>query len=388
MININDIVSRTLIYFPIFKIFVNNITFLEDKSISTACTNGSKIYYNSTFLASLSKDEQVFIIAHELMHITLKHLLRRNDRNMEVWNYATDAVINQILRKNGLPLITGVIDCPDAFSYSAEEYYEMVIQRPDCEELIKKYREEEHQKVFATHDRWGEGTDDEIIDDIPDIDEKKFDEVNKRIVHDENKDFRDFMEGSIDMPSITSTIEQVGESSPVIDWKTFLNIKKRKIISADYNLHRGEFNEEGIYAYPQEIIRSCEVEILIDTSGSVDDELVMAFLRECKNIFKDFPISIGCFDTKFYGFQRIKKLEDLETFQIEGRGGTNFNVAINAFNKKSAVKIIFTDGMALMPDKEMDVIWVVYSDYKINPKGGRVFNVDPKSLKMSGKKNK
>ena len=99
MFNIDNVINRMLIYFPIFKTFINNIVFIEDKAISTACTNGSKVYYNFEYFSSLSKDEQVFIVAHELMHITLKHITRLEGRNIEVWNYATDAVINQILKK-------------------------------------------------------------------------------------------------------------------------------------------------------------------------------------------------------------------------------------------------------------------------------------------------
>ena len=132
MFNINPTINRTLIYFPIFKILINNIHFAENNNIKTACTNGDTIYYNSSFFQTLSKDEQVFIIAHELMHITLKHLSRMGERNNEIWNYAADAVTNQILKNNGLPLVKGVIDCPDALSFSAEEYYEIVKKRPDC----------------------------------------------------------------------------------------------------------------------------------------------------------------------------------------------------------------------------------------------------------------
>lgn len=382
MFNINSVIDRTLIYFPIFKILINNIHFIENNSMATACTNGNTIYYNSSFFQTLSKDEQVFIIAHELMHITLKHLSRLEERNMEIWNYATDAVINQILRKNGLPLVEGVIDCPDALSFSAEEYYEIVKNRPNCEELMSKYRHDKEESVIATHEYWNEELAEDLTDSMPDIDEHNITELNKKLIHDENEEYTNNIQ---EQEPTKDSLGSIGNTSPIIDWKSFLQRKKKKVFSADYNLHNGFFDEDGIYKYPYELIRKSNIEILIDTSGSVDDELVKAFLQECKNIFDDYVIKVGCFDTKFYGFQEIQRKEDLDDFVIEGRGGTDFSTAVNSFSKKASIKIIFTDGYSEMPKDGSDVIWVVYSNLKINPPGGKVFYVDPSTLTLKGK---
>ena len=382
MFSIDSVIDRTLIYFPVFRILTDSIHFVEDNGMETACTNGNTIYYNSSFFESLSKDEQASIIAHELMHITLKHLSRLGDRDIEIWNYATDAVINQILKSNGLPLVDGVIDCPDALAYSAEEYYEIIKNRPDCEELMSAYRQRREESKVTTHEHWNEEMEDEITEGLPEIDEHNIGEVNKRLIHEDNEAFKSVSQSQ---GSATTSLGKVGEETPVIDWKSFLRRKKKKVFSADYDLHHGEFDEEGIYKYPYELIHKSNVEILIDTSGSVDDELVKSFLKECKNIFDEYEIKVGCFDTKFYGFQDIKKKEDLDNFVIEGRGLTDFTVAANAFDRKAPIKIIFTDGYADMPKESKDIIWVVYGDTKINPPGGTVFNVDPESLTLRGK---
>jgi predicted metal-dependent peptidase len=384
MFNINSVINRTLIYFPIFKIIISNIKFIEKNSVNTACTNCNTIYYNSDFFQTISLDEQVSVIAHELMHITLKHISRMEDRDIEIWNYATDAVINQIIKKNGLPLVEGVIDCPDALDYSAEEYYEMVKNRPDCDELMSKYRHAKEESFVASHDKWDSKEEEEVTEDIPNITEHNITDVNKKLVHDENQDIRDGL-GRGAIGSDSKKIDTVGSSAPVIDWKTFLQRKKKKIVSTDYNLHQGEFDEEGIYKYPFELIRKANIEILIDTSGSVDDELVKAFLRECKNIFDDFEIKIGCFDTEFYGFHSIKDKEELDSFTIEGRGGTDFDVAVKSFSKKASLKIIFTDGYDNVSVDSNDVIWIVYGNTNFKPPGGIVFFVDPYSLKLQGR---
>lgn len=382
MFNINSVINRTLIYFPIFKILINNLKFVEENNINTACTNGSTVYYNSNFFQTLTKDEQVFVLAHEIMHITLKHISRLEDRNIEIWNYATDAVTNQILKKNGLPIVPGTINCPDALDYSAEEYYEIIKNRPDCEELMSKYRHEKDNSNIASHESWDKEEAEDISKSLPDITEHNITKINKDIIKNENNEFL----GNVnDQTKETINLDSVGESSSIIDWKQFLKKEKKKVIATDYNLYSGYFDEEGIYKYPYQFIYKGDVEILIDTSASVDEELVKAFLRECKNIFNNFEIKIGCFDTRFYGFHKIVRKEQIDNFVIEGRGGTDFNVAANSFDKKAKVKIIFTDGYSTMPTNSNDIIWIVYGNTTIKPLGGKVFYVDPNTLTYKGR---
>ena len=63
-----------------------------------------------------------------------------------------------------------------------------------------------------------------------------------------------------------------------------------------------------------------------------------------------------------------------------GFGGTDFDVAVNAFSKRAGNKIIFTDGYADMPSKRVNAIWVVFDNAKINPPGGKVIYIDSAAL--------
>ena len=63
-------------------------------------------------------------------------------------------------------------------------------------------------------------------------------------------------------------------------------------------------------------------------------------------------------------------------------GWTDFDVAVNAFSRRVPNKIIFTDGYADMPKKEVrGAIWVIFGDEKINPKGGKVINITGEQLR-------
>ena len=123
-----------------------------------------------------------------------------------------------------------------------------------------------------------------------------------------------------------------------------------------------------------------ETEIVLDTSGSINETLLKNFLRECKNILQHSRLKVGCFDTKFYGFHEIRTEEDIENMRFEGGGGTNFDVAVGAFSRRVENKIIFTDGYAYMPDMPLDAIWIVFGGIQINPKGGKVIQIDDEQL--------
>ena len=117
--SLSSIKKNLLIKYPLFGSVLANVKFVEDDSISTASTDGNKIYYNSKFLSSLAEKEQTFVLAHEVCHIAFDHVLRSEGKNPKIWNIATDAVINALLNKDGLPLIDGVVDMPEAINFNA-----------------------------------------------------------------------------------------------------------------------------------------------------------------------------------------------------------------------------------------------------------------------------
>ncbi|MBE5735907.1 MAG: hypothetical protein E7356_00915 [Clostridiales bacterium] len=110
-------------------------------SVKTAATDGKTIYFNGNYMSTLSEDEQVFVAAHEIAHIALNHLYRSKGKQAKLWNVATDAVINQLLKADGLPLPAGVVDMEGALQYNAEELYEQLLAKKK-----KKEQEESPQK--------------------------------------------------------------------------------------------------------------------------------------------------------------------------------------------------------------------------------------------------
>ena len=119
---------KMLVKYPFFGSVVASVGYKENKDIPTAATDGETIYYNSEYLEGLSVDEQTFVFAHEVCHIAFNHILRSEGKNPELWNIATDGVINQFLKRDGLKMAPGGIDMAEAINYDAEQLYEKLLQ--------------------------------------------------------------------------------------------------------------------------------------------------------------------------------------------------------------------------------------------------------------------
>ena len=172
-------------------------------------------------------------------------------------------------------------------------------------------------------------------------------------------------------------VTDIGISKPIIDWRRLLNEAVKYDVDWSY---QNAGIENGVVTPYLEEMPNPETEIVLDTSGSVDETLLRNFLRECKNILQTSRVKVGCFDTQFYGFTEIKSIYDIDNLTFLGGGGTDFDVAVDAFTNRVENKIIFTDGYAPMPYKPIDAIWVVFGEMEIDPVGGKVIHIDNEQL--------
>ena len=428
MFNLDEIKRKMLVKYPFFGSIISNVTFKETKGVNTAATDGEVIVYNEDFMNSLPIDDQIFVLAHEVMHIAFNHIKRGKDKNHEVWNIATDAVINAFLKKDGFDVREDFVYYEDAIDYNAEQYYEKLMKdykdkqneqnqnngnqnnsdgndsmsnehsnssheywyKPFDKEIkkdIEKASKEESKEKSETSSN-GEEQDDKgkkeelekAADEISKKDEKEAFDENKKQKKEALKKLRDELVKQSQAGNTTTSdiIEplDIGEATKYIDWRLLL--KEAVNLDVDWSYENATI-EEGVTPHIEEIMKP-EAEIVLDTSYSINKQLLINFLKECKNIISTSRVKVGCFDTKFYGFQEVRNEKEIEKLEFRGGGGTNFNVAVNAFSKRVENKIIFTDGEASMPDKNIDAIWVVFGNKKIKPKGGRVIYIDEEQL--------
>ena len=385
---------KMLVKYPFFGSVVTNVDYKESKDIIAAATDGKIIYYNPDFLNELNISEQIFIFAHEVCHIAFNHILRSENKDNDLWNIATDAVINQFLKRDGLTMVQGGVDMAEAINYDAEQLYEKLLQNKQSlesdkskqdvghdshelwEQAVKKYKEE---NVNEKKDKTGLEKKQEELEKTGEKDafKKNLEEKKKQLEGLKEEILKQSLQAGTLANGDVRSISDIGTSKPIIDWRYAL----REAIKYDVDWsYKNAIIEDGIIKTNLEEQPIPEAEIVLDTSDSINNKLLRGFLRECKNILKQSRLKVGCFDTKFYGFHEIKTLSDIDNMILEGGGGTNFEVAVNAFTRRVENKIIFTDGYASMPNTSIDVIWIVFGNKKINPKSGKVIYIDNDTL--------
>ena len=127
-VDIDAIKRKLLIKYPTFGSVIANLEFQESKDIATAGTDGKVLLYNPKFVSGLSDKERTFLFAHEVCHVAFEHIFRSEGKDKQLWNIATDSVINALLKQDGLPMIDGGVDIPEAVNYDAEEMYNKLLE--------------------------------------------------------------------------------------------------------------------------------------------------------------------------------------------------------------------------------------------------------------------
>ena len=387
--DITALKRKVIALYPFFGSIAADVEYQETEDIKSIKSDGRNIFYNPKYMSCLSAADQIFVLAHELCHIAFEHTARGKGKDPMIWETATDAVINQMLKRDGLDIIAGGIDYPEAIDYDAEQYYEILLkEKLDMELLFGKLEGQENPAGGGGNGEQPPESDDSEDDSEDEDNNDESDQVLLPAEDDsDNEDSEDDEHALVEEKESkagnavnrdTRIVEEIGNCQPVIDWRLIL------LDTINYGVDWSYTNavlENGIVRPVLEEIPVPETEIVLDTSWSVDEELLRNFLRECKNILTFSKLKAGCFDTVFYGFHDIRTVQDIENMPFQGGGGTDFNVAAEAFTLRVDNRIIFTDGQAPMPDKFLKAIWVVYGDETIEPAGGTVIHIKPEQLK-------
>ena len=367
--------KNMLARYPFFGSLAASVEYVETTRVRTMGSNGRTIYYNPACVEELTEEELTFLLTHEICHIAFDHIRRGQGKDPVVWREATDAVINQLLKRDGMKIIKGGVDYPEAIDYDAEAYYDLLMaQRLDIE--LREGMLDGSETISDEDVELEEG--DQIIpaDEVMDDDHRLWDDEELEEI--EIFTPREGKQAGTAIGKGERPVSDIGHGKPVLDWRLIL----RDTINygLDWSLAHPEI-EDGIVRPVLEAWPRPETEIVLDTSSSVDDNLLRNFLRECKNILQFSRLRAGCFDTQFYGFQEIRTEEDIDNMVFMGGGGTDFDVATSAFSLRCDNKIIFTDGCAPMPKEPIDAVWLVYGDEKIDPGAGKVIYITEEQMR-------
>ena len=311
--------------------------------------SGNVVYYNSRKMRLFPQETQAYLIAEQLVHMQLAHQQRQGNRNRRLWNIACIAVACELLISDGFEPPLNILRFKEAAGISAEEMYDILLEMAEDEEPDL----EEDSPEESAEAQYEESED--------------ANEPNPQYRKDDKNKQQGGLQGAQDRG-----IEDPGLAHAVAGLADLMEPS----LQVDFDWFPADRIKDGILKEQFKPYPVPHAEILLDTSASIDEDLLRAFVRGVKGLLReDAIVRVGCFDTEFYGFQDINSEKDISSLELKGSGGTNFETAVKAFTGDAETKIIFTDGYADMPGTRCDAIWLVYSDTPVNPPGGRVLYV-------------
>lgn len=140
--------------------------------------------------------------------------------------------------------------------------------------------------------------------------------------------------------------------------------------------------------YNDEVDKVEDILFMIDTSGSMNDDIINNVYYKLKDAISEFNGKLsgylGFFDAKVYDPIPFQDMKDFEKIKVKGGGGTNYYIIFNYIKEHMSDKnikavIILTDGIAYYPKKTdamgLPVLWLLTNDEE-TPPWGRVVRIN------------
>lgn len=385
--------QKLLVRFPFTGGFLMRLEFVpvRDCRLRTAATDGERIFMDIAFCTTLSNDERLFVMAHEVWHCVLMHMLRCQTRDPSAFNVATDMEVNRMLKKEGLkPPSKCLMPKAEWDELSAEEIYEHIRKRPKQGMQEQDVRGVDMQdgdgigsdKQFDKHiypstssgeddtivvtDQWGEVGFDK--DYAPLITKELADKIRERIVAVAQQIER--TRGTI--PEHLANIVRAA-LRPQIRWQEVL----AQFVTSCYGGSRRwlppnrRHISQGLYLQSSRKER-LQAAVAIDTSGSTTADLPQFFseLTSLLNTFGDYELTVMQCDCEI---QNVEKFDAYNPFhstdwKAYGHGGTDFRPPFVYVAEHSEIEpsclIYITDGCGPAPDNPppYPVLWILTGD--------------------------
>jgi predicted metal-dependent peptidase len=385
---------RMLLKMPYYGNFALGVDMVPDAKVETAVADGRKIKFNPDWLLGADdtdkvRDEGVAKLAHEILHMSFKHPLRRNHREPKMWNAACDYAVNPILKESGFTLPDKHLDNPQFHNMTAEQIYD----------LLEKQQQKQQRQMNGPQQKGGGGAPPpqgkmRVGNQMVDLDKNDPGQMGG-VAEPENKEGTGpasqaemaMVEAELDGKIASAAQAAKGQGKlpaglermlvealkPKIDWKDRLRKFVAKTIPADFTWMRPSRRSiaNGIYM-PSSIKNGCgKILVVIDTSGSIGNEELAQYWGEVTSIFEDCnpeQLVVMYCDAAVAGIDFFS-FGETPVLKPRGGGGTDFRPPFRKVDKDGIqiqCAIYLTDGYGSFPEKEppYPVLWVITTDVK------------------------
>lgn len=342
---------------PFFGTLAIQLELAERDDIPTMATDGTRLYWNRSFVDGLKLDELIFVLAHEVLHNAFDHHVRKQGREHKRWNIAADYAINGELTEckvGQMPKI-GLLD-PQYTGLSAEEIYAKLPEGVGGGGAQPGADPGGCGAVLPAADAHDEAALKQASADMK-VKVRQAAAIAKKMQ-------------AGNLPG--SLADLIGKLvAPVVDWRALLRRFIDDSACRDYSWMRPNrrFLSQGLIL-PSLISDGLNhLVVAVDTSGSIDVETLTRFASEIDGAFGDGSIDKV---TVIYADTDVQHVEIFEcgdelVFNAKGRGGTAFSNTFRWIERNAAdasAIVYFTDLYVADFGEEpaTPVLWAVQGD--------------------------
>lgn len=402
---------------PFYSSIYEMLDKIEDDSIETMGVSTKKLIYSRKFVEKQEFRELIFVDLHEIAHIALMHTSRAEGKNMLLFNIACDLYVNKLLSEEFN--ITPHKESIDIKMPSDVLYCDSVDLNRDCAEDIynslKKQAEEQgffdkNTTAYITY----------IGSAFSNTEYKEFSISIKR--DDNNCDIIEgasLSTGNIAEPDDNTELDRQYNKQIIAEaitkaemqsignegGKSLLQVQAERNIKSSIDWRKlllkyciaasskdSSFNVPDKRMYYQRAIYPGQVtdisntlkgvKVCFDVSGSISYDDIARFYGQVQLILKRFKVNaeVIYWDTEVQKHTKLIGLEQLDSIEFKGRGGTDPSCIFEYFDSKDCkikpiVTLIFTDGYIIEPNvnawkkRYKNTIWVItkYGDKDFKP---------------------
>lgn len=357
--------AQLLLSQPFWGALSMRLKLVADDGVQVAATNGTILKYNPQWAMSEREPHIIAVTAHEVTHCALLHPYRRGNRDFKQWNRACDYAINPMLRNAGFVLPDGHLADSQFDNMSAEAIYSQL----QADEQQSGGGQQSGRD--GTGDQSGTACPTGTVEDAP---EATGEPVPGQPEPQSETDWQIAAEQAArvaetcgNLPSeIARRLQRARESD--IDWRAVLWQFVQRTLPTDYTWARPNRRHVHAGLYLPAIKREgCgRIAVAIDTSGSIDRQLLSVFAEELEGVIRSVRPGVTevvyC-DSQLQGAAEFTPDEPLD-LKPKGGGGTAYKPVFTHLDKgeQPVCLIYFTDLCCWSyPDAPptYPVLWVV-----------------------------
>jgi predicted metal-dependent peptidase len=363
-------------YMMLAGIIMYGKTEVVDDPAVTACTDGVNTKYSQQFIATLSDQELMGLVLHEKMHCAFKHTfiwrwMYKEDPMLA--NMACDFVIN--LPINDRYLKDRFVKLPDGGCLD-EQYRGM-----DAGEVFRKLKQQYPNGGSSAGKSGNAGFDQHDWDSTEDMTPDEVDELARTI------------DGALRQGGILASKAGVNVDralldmlEPKVDWREALRefITNSKV-GDDYSSYRRinrRFQSQDLMLPTTFSDRIFRIAVGVDTSGSIGNKELAAFLSEAQSIFDS--VKPEMVDLIYWGhnvaahetYDEAALSTLRESTKPKGGGGTDpecMSAYLNEHNIKPDCIVMLTDGEVFGSwgtDWPAPILWCIADNRHITAANG------------------